>query len=246
MGNRAIQSGTAVKILVDKTDTNGIKTSYYRLVDDLTKLQDPIMIYEDDEQGTSDIWYKSIKITISVVDVLKFTAPTAPKNATVTVRNATNLETIKTGDILEDSEKIIITITPNSGYYVSGKNVKKDIYQNTMKFSKYQSDIQKILDEHLIEKYYHVTLDANDAYGVCTYKLDGEVVSGEIYFKAGQKLSLDYKITASGYVVEGAKGLPFGIGKKDQEKTESITITENMDGQTINRDFFGIKVKRGE
>lgn len=246
MGNRAIQSGTAVKILVDKTDTNGIKTSYYRLVDDLTKLQDPIMIYEDDEQGTSDIWYKSVKITISVVDVLKFTAPTTPKNATVAVRNATNFETIKTGDILEDSQKVTITITPNSGYYVSGKNVKKDIYQNTMKFSKYQSDIQKILDEHLIEKYYHVTLDANDAYGVCTYKLDGEVVSGKIFFKAGQKLSLEYKITAPGYMVEGAKSLPFGIGKKDQEKTESITIMENMDGQTINRDIFGIKVVKGE
>jgi|LSQX01.3.fsa_nt_gb hypothetical protein len=246
MGSRAIQSGTAVKILVDKTDTNGKKTSYYRLVDDLTKLQDLILIYEADEQGTSDIWYKSVKITISVVDVLKFIAPTASKNATVTVRNATNLELLKTGDILEDSEKVTITITPNSGYYVSGKNVKKDIYQNTMKFSKYQSDIRTILDEHPIEMYYHITLDANDAYGVCTYKLDGEVVSGKIRFKAGQKLSLEYKITASGYMIEGAKGLPFGIGKKDREKTESITITENMDGKIINKDIFGINVVKGE
>lgn len=56
MGNRAIPSGKAVKVLIEKADTNNKKTEEYRLITDLTKAQDSIAIYEKYELGISKVW----------------------------------------------------------------------------------------------------------------------------------------------------------------------------------------------
>ena len=240
MGGRAIQSGTAVKVLIEKTDSEGEKTSEYRLIDDLAEIQPPILIYADNELGTSKTWYKSIRITISVVDVLEFKAPTEPKNATVSVKVEGTQKHLQAGDLLEGSENVVVTITPGYDYYVTGKNVNNNVYRVTMKFSKYQAEIQKIIDEHPVEKYIHITLDADDAYGTRTYTLDGQTVSGTIRVKSGQKLTLTYEITASGYVIDGANFL------EKHKKSASTTLDASWDGKTINRGSFGISVVRGE
>jgi len=246
MGGRAIQSGTAIKVLVEKVDSANKKTAEYRLIDSLTERQTPISIYEQGELGTSKVWYKTVKITISVVDVLTFQTPTAPKNASVTIRDAETREILKTGAILEGSAEVTVTIAPSSGYYVSGKEVKSDTYQKTMQFSKYLADIQRILDEHPIGEYYQITLVPDDTYGACIYKLDGATVTGGILVKEGQKLTLEYEITSDGYVIEGAKDVWYGIIANDQKKTVSVTITKDMNGQAFSRDTFGITVVKGE
>jgi hypothetical protein len=245
MGNRAIPTGKAVKVLVEKADTGNNKTAEYRLISDLTKLQEPIAIYEKSELGISKIWYKSVKITVSLVDVMTFSAPHAPNNAIVTVRNDSTMKMLRSGELVESSEKVTVNIRPNPGYYVSGKGVKSDAYQDSMKFSKYGSDIQKIVDEHPVKRYYSITLDSADEYGECVYKLNGNIASGSIRVKEKQKLTLDYKIIKPGYSIEGAKGIMWNIGKNDQKKTESLEITASLDGKTINRDTFGIRVVKG-
>lgn len=254
MGNRALQSGTAVKISVEMTGedksgnkTQKVNTSYYRLIDSLTDLQEPIDVYSASELDSSKIWFKSIKITISVVDVMTFRTPTQPENATVIVRNYKTSKILQDGDILEGAEKVTITITANNGYYVSGKNVKNNVYQNTVKFVKCISDIQKMVNEHPIEKYIQISLDAHDSYGTCTYKLNGNTVHGTINAKPDDKITLEYTITDATYVMDGAKGfLGTPIGKDEKSAVKEIKVDQSLDGTTLSRDSFEISVKKGE
>lgn len=238
----ALRPKKAIKILVEKEDISKKKSSEYRLVNNLVEIQDPVSIYNDDEMGKSTIWYKSIKITISIVDVLTCKIPTLQAGGELNVKITSTMKLLQQGDILEGNEKVSVTITPPNGYYVSGKDTKNDIYQSTMKFSKYLSDIDQIIEEHPIEKYYQITLNEKDDYGRCSYSLDGKAVDGSRLVKEGQKLTMEYTIEKSGYVIEGAKGIIFDIGKNDQKKKESIEVTASLDGQTINRDIFGIQV----
>lgn len=253
MGNRAIQAGTAVKISVEMTGedksgnkTQKVNTSYYRLVDSLTDLQEPIDIYSTSEMGSSSIWYKTVKITISVVDVMKLSMPLQPANATLTVRNYETSKVLKDGDILERSEKVTVTISANNGYYVSGKGVKNDVYQTTVKFEKCIAELQKMIADHPIKKYLQVTLNSQDAYGTCTYKLNGNVVTGTINVKPDDEISLEYTITNSDYIIDGASGfLGTPIGKNEKSDTKSIEIDTIFDAKTLSRDSFGILVKKG-
>lgn len=245
-GNRSLEAGNAVKILVEMVDTKGNKTAYTRLVNNLAEKQAPIMIYDETELGVSEVWYQTIKITISVVAVETYVAPNNPIHGAVTVRRADSQIILKQGDLVEPAEKVTVTITPNADYYVTGKNVKNDIYQEEMKFSDYLKQINDILSAHPIEKYINLTLSPNDQYGNCVYKLDDKVVSGSIQAKSGQILKLTYTITTNGYVIEGGSSGFLGIGKTDTEKTESLTITADWNGKTIDRSSFGINVMKGE
>ena len=252
IGNSSIQTGTAVKIQVEKTGEDKSKTktekvteSYYRLVDSLATLQEPIEIYEASDNGRSKVWYSSIKVTIRLVDVKTFTQPKALPNSTVEVRETSTGKVLKSGDILEGSEKVTITINPSYGYYITGKSVKENMYQNTVEFKKLLSDAQSMVDDHPIEKYIKVTLDTTDSYGTCKYTVDGKEVSGTVNLKNGDKIKLEYKITDSSYVIEGATRL-FGspIGKNDKEKSETITIDSSYEGKNLNRESFGISVRK--
>ena len=245
MGNRAIQSGQAVRFVIVKTDSSDNKTSETRYITDMTANLDPIYIYDPDELDTSKIWYKSIHITIGVVDIETFTMPASTANTSISVRNMRNNELMSGGELIEGSEKVTITITPNSGYYVTGKKVKNDIYQETMKYSDYLKNVSDIIIQHPAAKYYSITLGTADSFAAYSYKLDGKAVSGTITVKEGQKLSLTYEITDSSHKLEeGAGGVPLvGWGKSYTKVTKELTITPDMDGKTITRDDFGIKVK---
>ena len=245
MGNRSLQTGTALKILVEMQDTAGNKTSHYRLVNNLAEKQPPILIYKENEMGVSEVWYKTIKITISVVDVQTFTAPANPAHATITVRLTDTQEILKTGSLVEPSEDVTVTIAPYADYYVTGKNVKNDIYQSKMKFSNYQKDIKEIIAEHPIEKYVHLTLSTSDQYGISSYTVGKELKSGAIRLKVGDELTIKYTVTADGYVIEGGSGGFLGIGKTNKEMSKTITITSDLDGKSITRSSFGITVVKG-
>lgn len=238
MGGVALKSGTAVKITVEKTDSEKNKTTEYCLINNLAAQHPDILIYNDTELGTSSVWYKSIVITISIVDAYTFTEPADPQNVTITVRDSQ--KTLQTGDLIEGAEEITVTIRPTWDYYITGKNIKDNQYQKTMKYSTYLADIQSIISDHPVQRYVHITLDSDDNYGTSTYLLDGKPVSGTIRVMEGQKLTLKYKITNADYVIEGGVLL----GKK--ETTADISITRDLDGKTINRGSFGINVVKGE
>ena len=252
IGNSAIQTGTAIKIQIEKTGedkskakTEKITESYCRLVDSLTALQEPIEIYDATNLGSSKVWYNSIKIVIKLVDVNQYTQPTALPNSEVEVRKTSTGDILKTGDILEGSEKVTMTIKPTSGYYIAGKSVKENMYQNTVEYEKLLSDASAIINNHPIEKFVTVVLDASDSYGICKYTVDGKEVSGTVDLKIGDKVKLEYNISDPSYVIDGASGfLRTPLGKNEKEKTERITIERTHDGQTLTRDSFGIKVRK--
>ena len=250
MSDRAIQTGTAVKILVEMTgeDKSGTKaqkvnTSFYRLIDNLADLQQPIDIYERESMGSSSVWYKTIKITIGVVDVVKYKQPILLKNESLSIRNADTAVMIKDGDILENDEKVIVTISADDGYYVTGTSVKNGIYQSTITFEKCVSTIQDIIYQHPIGEYILINLSTEDEYGTCTFKVNGNKVSGSVNVKNGDTVTLEYT-TKAGYIIEGATGrFGFSIGKNDKTVTKTISIDSLMEGDTLNRNTFGIEVK---
>jgi hypothetical protein len=113
-----------------------------------------------------------------------------------------------------------------------------------MSFSKYLSGIQDIVQKHPAMKIYLATLDSSDLYGTCIYKLEGDIVSGTVELRDGQKLTLEYEITDSSYIIENASGI--GPWKNNKKTTGSIEVTAALDGKTIQREDFNISVVRGD
>ena len=245
MQNKAVQSGKAVKIVITKTSTDGQKDKEVRYVDDIAKKVDPIYIYSPDEIADAKVWYKSISIEIDVVEVEKFSSTSAKANSKLTVRTVDTDIILKDGDLVEKDQKVVATITPDNGFYVSGKNVSNDIYQKTMKYASYLKDIDSIVDEHDIKKYINITLDESDTYATYKYKLDSKEVSGVIRVKEGQKLELTYEITDDSHKMkEKTGGIPvLGIGASYTKVTKTISISHEYDGKTITKFTFGIEVE---
>lgn len=90
-----------------------------------------------------------------------------------------------------------------------------------------------------VDRVFDVVLDDNCDYGTCTYKLDGDAVSGEVQLREGQKLTLTYKITREGYAFreqsEGIGGFFHDILNRSQ-RTVTIPITADMDGTVLHPD----------
>ena len=248
MGNRALQSGQAVRFVIEKTDNEDNKTSVTWYITDMTAVLDPIHIYEPSELSTSKVWYKSIHITVGIVDIERFVNPTPSANTNIFVRNMQTNDLMSGGELLEGSQKVTVSIMPDSGYYVTGKKVTNDVYQETMKYSEFVKNMADIIEKHPAAKYYTITLDTTDTFATYTYKLDGKEVGGTITVKEGQKLTLTYEITDPTYKLkEGAGGVPLvGWGKSYTKVSKDLTITSAMDGKTIIKDDFGIETVKGE
>lgn len=246
MSNRAIQYGTAVRMVITRTDSKNNKTTEIMYIDDLSNKIDPIYIYQPGSNATSTVWYKSIEITIGVVDVENFLEAKPAANTKITVKNADTNEVLSNGDLIEESTKVVVTISPLSGYYVTGNKVTNDVYQETMKYSNYKRNISSIISNHPAGRYFTITLDKSDAYASYTYKLDGEVVSGTITVKAGQKLELTYEITDSAYRLKQAHGgFIFGWGASYTKATKTITINASYEGKTVTKADFNIATVKG-
>lgn len=149
------------------------------------------------------------------------------------------------GDVMEDNEKVTVSITPNPGYYITGKDISEGIYNKSMKYSEYHSNIDKILKEHPISKYMFVTLTSNDQFGKVTYEMNGEKVSGHIKYKNGDKLKLKYALADKSYKIvrDGIFSFIGNITNPDNIEVE-ITLSEKFDGLEIGRSDFVTIEKR--
>lgn len=113
-----------------------------------------------------------------------------------------------------------------------------------------ESDVTDVLEKIMdVKRIFNVILDTKCDYGTCTYKLDGEVVSGTVQLQEGQELILTYKITNKDYAFanksEGIDGFIHDLFKSS-ERTVIIPVTADLEGATINvNDWFDI-VKKGE
>lgn len=167
-------------------------------------------------------------------------------NASISVTRSDG-SVISDGDEVSDSEKITVTITPSAGYYITGKRVKDNVYQDTMKYSKYVSDIDGIIENHPVVQYVTVTLVTEAEHGICVFKLNGEEVSGTVQVQPGEKLKLEYTLTDEAYEYEreGAVTQFFGSikDKFTLGKTVTIEITPELNGTEIRGESY-VSIKK--
>ena len=171
----------------------------------------------------------------------------------ITRQNGTLL---KIGDELPgDNEKVTMTIIPDDDYYINGftdtnnfSYVKKNI-----KYSNLEKDILSILEAHQAIKFVSLNLVLSDEAGTYKYTLDGSKITEPVLQDArvGQKLKVEftanegYIITHSGFVEKAISSARTRSGELDST-TESVEISADMDGTTVNRETFGIIVEKEE
>ncbi len=159
----------------------------------------------------------------------KFAAPSI-SNASLVVTDSSG-RVLQAGDEVDDNEKLTVEIRPSAGYYVTGKNVKNDVYQDTMKYRDYIDDIDDIIDKHEVKKLIRVTLSPSDDFGTCVYSVSGKEVSVTAALHEGDKLKLTYTVK------DGYKLDRWFLASKTKY-TDSLTITADMDGKTLGRQDF--------
>ena len=243
--NGALLEGEALKVEIKKETVDGKKESDIRYLQKLPESLS-ISLYI----SNSSTVYKTGKLTVSKVGVVAFTAPSIDNGSvSVETTDLTNNRTLRAGDVIESSRKVKISISAKSGYYVKDSG-KTDIYSDTMAYSKYVSNISSVLSKHPVKKLYSITLDAADAYGKVTFKIDGKTVDAGTYnLKEEQKLELSYEITDGSHVIarEGSNWFEDrvndiqGVVNKTKENV-TIPITSSLDGAKVTRDKY-IKVK---
>lgn len=139
-----------------------------------------------------------------------------------------------------DYQHISATKDPITDRYRYTLKVIRDAESNTADVLTLTIDVNRI---------FNVALGINCDYGTCTYKLDGDVVSGEVRVQEGQELTLTYKITKDNYSFanksEGIGGV-FHDLFKTSERTVVIPITANLEGTTIDPDDWFDIVEKGE
>lgn len=166
---------------------------------------------------------------------------------------AEEVQTIKKNDVfqvndLRYGDSIIIETTGEctiiDGDYQHIRAVKDPI-SNGYRYTLYatqevESNVADVLTLTIdVNRVFDVALNTNGKYGVCTYKLDGDDVSGEVQLKEGQKLTLTYEITEQNYrFVEKSQGVTgfFHDLINRNQRTVKIPITADLDGVTINPD----------
>ena len=174
-------------------------------------------------------------------------------NADITITRA-NGTTLQIGDELPgDDEKVILTIKPHDGYYIAGSTAKNNYcyISKSMKYSKLQSDISSILEKNPAKPFIQLRFVFSDNAGTYTYTLDGQAITSTPQEKvqAGQKLKVVFKandgytITHSWFGANAFSAAWTWAGGTDSI-SGSITVTEDMTGKVINREFFGLVVEK--
>ncbi len=237
--NDSVKSGTAVKIsyILRKNGSKEVieQTEYITDIPATVNFD----IYRKSEIATSKEYYSKARLDIRVVNVTKYQGQSV-ENGTLTLKYADTNTEVKKGDLVDNDRDVNVSIKPSTGYYVSGKNVSNDFYQDTMTFEKFLKDVDKIIAKHEIKKIYSVTLDTKDSYGTVTYTINGTSVEGKVSVREGQKIKISYKITDSNYKFKASNKFSefFSKMKAKTEDSRTIEINEEFNGKTISRDDY--------
>ncbi len=236
--NGALLAGEALKVEIQKETVDGSEEYDIRYLQKLPESL-KISLYIAD----SSTVYKTVDITVSKVEVVPFSSPVIDNGSiVVATTDLTSNRYLKGGDVIEKSRKVTITISAKSGYYVKDSGKTED-YTDTMKYSKYVSDIETILTKHSVKKLYSITLDGTDPYGTVTYEIDGKAAAAGTYqLKEEQKLEMSYEITDGNHVIarEGENWVEdnWNKTKSKTKETVKIPITSSLDGAAVTREMY--------
>lgn len=234
----ALLDGEALKVAIQKEKVNGNKEIDIQYLEKIPASLDISLYIEN-----SNAIYESVRITVSKVGVV-YVSNQKIENGFITIETTdlTNNRYLNSENVIENSRKVKISVSARSGYYVKDSG-KIDQYVDTMKYSKYVSDIEKIISKHPVKKLCNVILDATDSYGKVTYKIDGKAVEAGVYeLKEEQKLEIMYEITDGHHVIkrEGANWFEnsWNKTKNKTKETVEIPITASLDGKEVSRDVY--------
>lgn len=250
MTNDVILPGSALKMEIVRTDSQDSRKEMIRYIKKLPA-EEEIRIYESREIKNSQAVCKEITVTVSKVEVKSYTQRNVDHaSLRLTLEDGGEEENaLQDGDILEENRKVTVTLIPDEGYYVESASADQGIYTDTMTFAKWEKNGDKILDKHPVKKLRHVTLETDDDYGVCFYKLDGQEVSGTVALRQDQKLTLEYTLKDPEQyeiVREGIISRIEGLADGDNEKI-TIAVSDDTDGSTIKPgDYVTVRPKKGD
>lgn len=240
--NGSLLDGEALKFDIQKEIVDGTKENdieYLKKIPENLK----VSLYI----ANNNTVYKSVNVTVSKVKVAEYsTTPVDNGYVSVKTTDISNNRYLKSGDVIEDSRKVEITISAKNGYYIKDSG-KTELYSDTMKYSKFVNDINSILTKHPVKKYCKLTLDSSDSYGTVSFKIDGKAVeAGSYNLKEEQNLEISYEITDGKHVIlrEAANWVD-GLWDKTKSKTKEtaeIAITSALDGRKVSRDMY-IKIE---
>ena len=158
----------------------------------------------------------------------------------VSFADSSDSYTLSEGNVIEASRLVNVSIVPDEGFYIEGKDVTDNVYRKTMKYSAYKSDIEKIIKEHPIHEIKEVNLITYDEYGSVTYEIEGQQVSGVVKV-TNKDITLHYKITDGQHVIarndSGIKGF---FNRLFRGKSEKVTIKASSlkNGQNVKRSDY--------
>ena len=142
------------------------------------------------------------------------------------------------GQFVEPDTEIEFNIKPDEDYYITGKGIENNCYQDSMTYSKYLKEIESIVREHSINKFITIYLPSNDSYGSYKYEFnDKEIHSVYNEFKVGDTIKVTFTVLPS-YSIK--RNLPF-LSKN--QITIDFEVEESMDGSEINLEKLGILVE---
>ena len=108
------------------------------------------------------------------------------------VFDSTGIRYHEGSELPAENEKINLSITPDEGYCIYGKNVKNNIYKEEMKYTDYAASISTLITDHPIKPCIVVTLDTEDDLGSCVFWTGQKMISGTVFLSEGQDLQFDY------------------------------------------------------
>lgn len=238
-GIKNLRAGDTVTVDINsgfKLEGTQISVPAPKNVDDYLRYEIKIAVPGEDRQV--------INLLLSGINKNKTSeyTPARITNGKVNVTFADSSDSYKLteGNIVEASRLVNVSIVPDEGFYIEGKDVTDNVYRKTMKYSAYKSDIEKIIKEHPIHEIKDVDLITYDEYGTVTYEIEGQQVSGKVKV-TNKDITLNYKITDKKHVISrkdtGVKGF---FNKLFRSRNETVTIKASSlkDGQTVKRSDY--------
>lgn len=238
-----IEPGYALKVYVKKTDGSKQTIETVEYISELPGKAE-IELYNGSGKNTNlNKIFKKVSVEISLVEIACFEAKEI-SNGTCQVK-LENGRILSDGDVAEDSQKVSIMITPNTGFYLLGKNLTNDIYMEEMTLANYLKKIDNILNKLETKRLIEIAVDSSDTYGICKFLLNGKEINGTTSLRQEDELVMEYELTNDDYEIKRDSDGIFGglndvrknIFSKNREKIE-IPISYELDGACIDRETY--------
>lgn len=145
----------------------------------------------------------------------------------------------KTGEMINPSQNVTVTIMPKPGYYFTDENMGTF----NVEFRNYSKELANRISNY-IQKYVVMELDAADNDGKLSFQLDGVSAENTVSAKQGQKLTFTYTVNDSEHYQIECRNNAFW-DKYKETFTYTFDVTPDLSGKVISLAFLEDKFNFG-